>query len=148
MLSQQQNNMHLPEEETPPPLDQKHTATSASSWRGWSLWLRVLGVIVALVAPFALAFDLAILLLVLLGALSAGLLRSWWAMLIIPVAFSVGFFLSNIFEMVGGIDLPWVFPNFEGLDIFWVFIVPLAIGAAIGILIGKAKVLSTLPEPR
>jgi hypothetical protein len=54
MLSQKQNNMHWPEEETQPSLDQKLTATSDSSWRGWSLWLRVLGVVEALVGPFAL----------------------------------------------------------------------------------------------
>jgi hypothetical protein len=146
MISQKQNNMHWPEEETPPPLEQKHTATATSSWRGWSLWLRVLGVVVPLVAGFALAFPINIplnvylLMLVplLVGVVSAGLLRSWWAMLFVPVAFSVGFFLSNIFQM-GGFDLQnWAASGFEGVDILVILgVVPIAIGVAIGTPIAK-----------
>jgi hypothetical protein len=56
MLSQQQNGIHGPEEETSPPLDQEHAATSTSPWKGWSPWLRVLGVVVELAAGVALAF--------------------------------------------------------------------------------------------
>jgi hypothetical protein len=58
VLSQRQNNIHWPEEEKPPSLDQKQTVTSASSWRGWSLWLRILGGVVALGAGFAFPFPI------------------------------------------------------------------------------------------
>ena len=144
MISHEQNNIRQPEEETAPPLDQKQTSTPASSWRSWSLWLRVLGVVVPLVAGFALAFPtdiplgLYLLLPILVGVVSAGLFRSWWAMLIVPVAFSVAFFLSNIVQM-GGFDLQnWAASGFEGVDILvFLGVVPIAIGIAIGTLIGK-----------
>ena len=147
MLSQKQNNMHWPEQETPPPLEQKHTDTSASAWRGWNLWLRVLGVVVPLAAGFALFFPIAIPLNVYLfmlvplvvGVASAGMLRSWWAMLIVPVAFSVGFYLSSIFQG-GGIVLPnMADPGFvEGMLILVILgVAPIAIGVAIGTPIGK-----------
>src|SRR5579884_4315286 len=129
MISQKQNNMHWPEEET---------------WRDWSLWLRVLGVTVALVGGFAFSFPnplpLALVIVepIVLAIVSAGLIRSWWAMLMVPVAFSVGFFLGNIFQM-GGFDLEsWVASGFEGVDILVIIgVVPIVIGVAIGTPIGK-----------
>ncbi len=129
MISQKQNNMHWPGE---------------VAWRGWSLWLRVLGVAVAFVGGFAFSFPnplpLALVIVepIVLAIVSAGLLRSWWAMLIVPVAFSMGFFLGNIFQM-GGFDLQsWVASGFEGVDILVILgVVPIAIGAAIGTPIGK-----------
>jgi hypothetical protein len=146
MISQKQNDMHWPEEETPPPIDQKHISAPSSSWRGWSLWLRVLGVAVPLVGGFALAFPIDIplnmylLMLVplLVGVASAGLLRSWWAMLIVPIAFSVGFFMSNTFQM-SGFDLQnWAASGFEGVDILvFLGVMPVAIGVAIGTPIAK-----------
>jgi hypothetical protein len=140
MISQKQKNMHWPEEGTPP-LDQEHTATSASSWRGRSLWLRVLGVVVALVAPFALAllktpdeasWNVFLLLVVLVGFVSAGLLRSWWAILIVPVAFSVGFSLSESFTY--GFD-KFVPGLLSYITLF--FMVLVEIGVLIGTPIGK-----------
>jgi hypothetical protein len=154
MISHEQNNIRWPEEETPPPLAQKHTSTPASSWRGWSLWLRVLGIVVPLVAGFALfAFPIDerlfpfmhgigvyLLMTLLVGVLSAGLLRSWWAILIVPVAFSVGFFLANVYQS-GGFDfLLQSSPEgtSEGLGILvGLGIVPVALGATIGAPIGK-----------
>ncbi len=62
----------------------------------WSPWLRVLGVVVALGAPFTLALleipdsNVYPLLTILVGVVSAGLLRSWWSLLIVPAAFSLG----------------------------------------------------------
>ena len=107
MLSQQQNHLHWPEEKTPPALDQKQTVISASSWSGWSLWLRLGGGAVAVGGPFALAFllpfmklpdqaawNVYLLLLIVVGLVSSALLRSWWALLIVPVAFDVGYDLS------------------------------------------------------
>lgn len=143
MISQKQNNFHWPEEETPS-LDQEQTAPATSSWQGWSLWLRILGVVLALVGRFIFPF-LAIpdetgwsfpLSVVLVGFVSAGLLRSWWSLLIVPVAFNMGFFLSNIFQ--GGFDLQQLAAgNFEGLDFLVFFAVFVDIGVAIGTPIGK-----------
>lgn len=58
MISQKQKNIHWTEEETRPPLGQKQTSTPASSWQGWSLWLRILGVVVPLVGGFCRAFPI------------------------------------------------------------------------------------------
>jgi hypothetical protein len=148
MISQKQNNIHWPEEETLPPLDQKPTSTPASSWQGWSLWLRVLGVVVPLVGGFFRAFPipgdiplLAIFFLpVLIGVVSAGLFRSWWAMLLIPVAYTVGFYLAGVYRS-GTFD--YVLNSspdgiLEGTALLvGLGVVPIAIGAAIGIPIGK-----------
>ena len=63
-----------------------------------------------LVGGFAFSFPnplpLAVVVLepILIGFVAAALLRSWWAMLIVPVGLSAGFFLGNIFQM-GGLDL-------------------------------------------
>jgi hypothetical protein len=139
MISQKPNNFHWPEEETPPSSNQEQTAPAASSWQGWSLWLRILGVVVALGAGFGQFFPnplpLAVYFLVpvLVGVVSAGLFRSWWAMLVVPVAFSIGVMLSLIVQGQG-IDLS----SPEGWDIVLVFgVVPIVIGTAIGTRIGK-----------
>jgi hypothetical protein len=144
MIPQVHNDRIWYEEQTPPPVDQKQKSTSASSWRGWSRLLRVLGVVVPFVGGFTLSFPnplpLSVYLLepILLGIVAAGLLRSWWAMLVVPVALSVGFFLGNIFQM-GGFDLHgWAASGFEGVDILVILgVVPVAIGVAIGIPFGK-----------
>ncbi len=144
MVSREQNNIRRPEEETVPPLDQKQPSRPASSWRGWNFWLRVLGVVVPLVGGFAFSFPnplpLAVVVLepILMGFVAAALLRSWWAMLIVPVGLSAGFFLGNIFQM-GGLDLQsWAASGFEGVDIVVILgVVPVAIGVAIGTPLGK-----------
>ena len=76
--------------------------------------------------------------IILLAILSGGLLRSWWALLIVPVVFGIGFFLSNVIAQ-GGIDLvAWAASGFEGVDIFVVLLLtPLAVGAAIGVALSK-----------
>lgn len=142
MISQKPDNIRWPEEETPPPLKQKQTSIPASSWRTWSLWLRVLGVVVALVVGFALLTTPVFLplpvYLFLVGVVSAGLLRSWGAILVVPVAFGVGIFLSLVFQ-VGGFNLQGLSASgFEGVGIIVVLgVVPLAIGVAIGITLSK-----------
>ena len=45
MISQQQQNIHVPEEETPPPLDQEHATRSISSRRSWIPWLCILNML-------------------------------------------------------------------------------------------------------
>jgi hypothetical protein len=75
---------------------------------------------------------------ILFGMVSGGLLRSWWAMLIVPVAFSLGLFVLIV--AMGGFDLQKMIESgFEGLDldIPILGVVSIAIGAAIGTPIGK-----------
>ncbi len=136
------------EEETPPLADQKQQSPPAPSWRGWSWLFRILGVVVPLVGGFVLSFpnplpwslplDMYLLEPVGVGIVAAGLLRSWWAILVVPIALSMGFFLGNIFQ-VGGFDLQgWIASGFEGMDILvFLGVVPAAIGVAIGIPLGR-----------
>ncbi len=141
MIPQQSNNRN-PEEETSPPLAQTQQATPDSSWRGWGRWLRVLGVIVPLVMGSVCSFvDLSLLLIVwlpfLLGVVSAALYRSWWAVLVVPAALSLGTLLGISF-LEG--SLPNIAgPGFvEGITLFVSLgVMPMAIGAAIGAPIGK-----------
>jgi preprotein translocase subunit SecY len=142
MPSQTSKNEHWPEEETSPPLAQKQQSTPASSWRGWSRWLQVLGVVVPLVVGLVCSFiDLSLLLVVwlpfLLGGVSAALFRSWWAVLVVPISLSMGTLLS-ISLREGGL------PNIastgfaEGVTLFVALgVVPMVIGAAIGAPLGK-----------
>ncbi len=136
MLSQQQNNIHWLEDETAPSLDQKQSVTSASSWRGWSLWLRILGVVIAFVAGFALMFlqtpdeaswNVLLLLMILVGGVSAVLLRSWWSLLMVPVALNLGHALSESFQ--------YGFDTFVPSLVFGV-VVLLIVLVEIGVLIG------------
>jgi hypothetical protein len=110
MLSQQQNDIYISEEGTPPSLDQKQPSAPTFSWRSWSFWLRVIGVILAC-AGFYEGIELGefsvpwlgdwwafggLLSLILIGAVSAALIRSWWSLLIVPLAFGGGDFCSNL----------------------------------------------------
>jgi hypothetical protein len=145
MIPQVHNDIIWHEEETAPPLDQKQESTSASSWRGWSLWLRVLGVVVAFVGgiasflPIPIDVPIYVVLMappILFGMVSAGLLRSRWAILIVPVAFSLGFFVLTV--ATGGFDLQKMIESgFEGLDFLILGVVAVLIGVAIGTPIGK-----------
>ena len=143
MLTQQQNTLHSPEEETAPPLDQMQPSAPTSSWRGWSLWLRVVGVVVSLVCGLAIGAILsngwALLIFFLVGMVSAYLLRSWWAMLIVPAVFSVGAILGAAIA-VGGFDKLFTEISVNA-DAFFVFgvlcgVVPVVLGAIIGGVIG------------
>ena len=146
MISQQQNDINVNEEETPPPHDQKQPSAPTFSWRSWSLWLRVLGVVMPLVASFVYAFIDPLFLLTiwfwfLLGVVCGGLLRSWWAILILPVAFSMGILLSSIFLGDRVFQTILAAPFWAGGSVFifllWFGAIPLAIGAAICTPIGK-----------
>ncbi len=141
MPSQQHNTFNWPEEEAPPSSTQEQTTPAAFSWRGWSLWLRIIGVIVALVASFAFMFlpipnaaswNLFLLLVVLVGVVSAALVRSWWSLLMVPVAFDLGHALSE--------GLQYGFDTFF-LSLVWgavlLFIVLVEIDVAIGTPLGK-----------
>ena len=126
--------------------EQTPSATPTSSWRGWDLGLRLLGVAVAVVGGVVLSLPMAVPLAVVLvlplvvGVVSAALLRSWWALLIVPVAFRVGFVLVGI-PLAGGFDILARNSSegtIESLGILLgLQLVPVALGIAIGTPIGK-----------
>jgi hypothetical protein len=106
-----------------------------------SLPLNVLGVAVPFIVGLACAFtDLSILFLpwvaFLLGVLSAALLRSWWALLTVPVALTLGI-LPKIMVISHGLP-NMASPGFTaGVILFLlVVLVPVTIGAAIGVPLG------------
>ena len=142
MLSQKHNTFNWPEEETPSTPHPEQTVPASSSWQGWSLWLRILGVVVALVGHLALAVmatqdyqSLGALLVILVGVVSAGLIRSWWSLLIVPVLFGVGFSLSSLFTH-GFYGFGEFFSNLLSVMVL-VLIVLVEIGVLIGTPLGK-----------
>jgi hypothetical protein len=142
MLPQQSKNRPWPEEGAAPPFVHKPPATSGASWRGWSRWLRVLAVAVPVgVSLVCSCIDLSLLLVVwlpfLLGVVSAALLRSWWAVLVVPAALSLGTLLGVIVRAGGLPNL--ADPGFvEGVTLVLLLgVVPMVIGAAIGAPLGK-----------
>jgi hypothetical protein len=139
MISQQQNDIHLNEEETPPPHDQKHPSAPAYSWRSWNLWLRIIGVVLAFAGGLSILYTtMSIegnLLIILVGVVSAGLIRSWRSFLIVPGAFSLGILI-----------ILFIFADRISIDEYFILVViptllsnlVLAeIGVAIGTPIGK-----------
>ena len=126
--------------------EQTPSATPTSAWRGWDRWLRLLGVAVSvgggmvLSLPTAVPLAVALVLPLIVGMVSAALLRSWWALLIVPVAFRVGFLLVGI-PLAGGFDV-LARSSSEGIvEVFTILyglqLVPVALGIAIGTPIGK-----------
>ncbi len=126
--------------------EQTPSATPTSSWRGWDRWLRLLGVAVSVGGGVVLSLPTAVPLAVVLvmpfvvGVVSAALLRSWWALLIVPVAFRVGFVLISI-PLAGGFDVlarSSTEGTIESLGILYgLQLVPVALGIAMGTPIGK-----------
>ncbi len=126
--------------------EQTPSATPTSSWRGWDLWLHLLGGAIAVVGgvllsrPSAVPLAVVLVLLLLVGVVSAALLRSWWALLIVPVAFRVGFLLVGI-PLAGGFDVLARSSSEGAVEVFTILyglqLVPVALGIAIGTPIGK-----------
>jgi len=151
MISQQQNDIHVPEEGTPPPLDQKQPSAPTFSWRSWNLWLRIIGVVLAFAGVFvfgALGADLwELVLFILVFVVSAGLIRSWWSFLIVPGAFSLGILIMAFIYAdripFDEISLSSAFQADPAYVIFiiiptlLIILVPVEIGVAIGTPIGK-----------
>jgi hypothetical protein len=109
---------------------------------GWGRWppqVRLLGValpfVVALVCSYV---DLSILLLAwlpfVLGVVGAAILRSWWALLAIPLALVIGILPSIVLSP----DLHPSDPGFAAGTVLFVILalVPVTIGAAIGVPLG------------
>ena len=109
-------------------------------WRGRAPQLHLLGValpfVVALVCSYV---DLSILLLTwppfLVGIVGAAILRSWWALLAIPLALVIGILPSVV---LGSDGLHLTDPGFiAGTALFVVLaLVPVTAGAAIGVPLG------------
>lgn len=78
----------------------------------------------------------AVALLAFVGAVSAFLLRSWWAILIVPACFLVFWYLGGIIDALlpGRLYQPWELSGLAGmLGLFALYILPpLLAGAAIG----------------
>jgi hypothetical protein len=73
------------------------------------------------------------------GIVSGGLLRTWRAMLIVPIVFSVALFLGTVLAS-GGFDQKDIGTGDFYFVVFifaFVGVVPLALGVAIGTPIGK-----------
>ena len=126
--------------------EQIPSATPTSAWRGWDLWLRLLGVAIAVGGgvlcslPNALSLVVALALPLVVGVVSAALVRSWWALLIVPVAFRVGFLLAGI-PLAGGFDVLARSSSEGAVEVFTILyglqLVPVALGIALGTPIGK-----------
>ena len=126
--------------------EQAPSVTSTSAWRGWDRWLRLFGVAVsvgggvALSLPTAVPLAVVLTLPLLVGVVSAALVRSWWALLIVPVAFRVGFVLIGL-PLAGGFDVLARSSPEGAIEVFTILyglqLVPVAIGIALGTPIGK-----------
>jgi hypothetical protein len=78
-----------------------HRPVPAQAWRHRVSRRRLLGIVLPIAAGLVCSnVDLSILLLAwmpfLLGVLSAVVLRSWWSLLIVPLALAIGMFPSLI----------------------------------------------------
>lgn len=120
------------------------------SGQRWNWFLRSLGIAVACVGGGSVWVLLGMTggvtlplfaLMILCGFLGALLLRSWWALLFMPLAFIMGIFVVSAYQAHGLAVQKWF--DFRGVDpdiwfLFPVFFgVPLAAGAALGTFIGE-----------
>ena len=159
MISQEHVDEIQQREQAPSPVEDKHHSvpvkeqhTQVPAWyeKGRSLRLRILGVLVPILGGFLIfAFPLSmhqppfqtnsemLLTAGVLGFYGAILLRSWWALLIVPFAATIGMLLgANLpfifpgkFELVG-----WAENQYDPLSIvLYLGLVPAIIGAAIGV---------------
>lgn len=75
-------------------------------------------------------------LLALVGVVSAYLLRSWWAVLVVPACFLVFWYLGGVIDALlpGRLYRPWELSGLaEMLGLFALYILPpVLVGAAIG----------------
>jgi hypothetical protein len=148
-MGQQEQHDEMPHgEQAPSPIEEKHMLTAVEERQRMNRLVRLLGVEVALISGFLLWttsswYFLSMILGVFVAAL---LLRSWWALLVVPAAFAVGMALGAVLLplMQGG----WpalqdrMAEGFEPLDIIlifgsWLVILSTACGAVIGVGFGK-----------
>lgn len=144
-------------QEVPPtaPVGQPPIATPATTGQGWNRFLRILGVVLAIGAGIGNVYAVTAMWLSggtpvpgwlpivgvvgcgVLAAVAAALLRSWWGVLIVPVAVCVGAQLG--FLMIRGFNFQ------DGFDTMGTFsfvvvlfaVLPATVGSVIGVPIGK-----------
>jgi hypothetical protein len=102
---------------------------------GWDQLVRALGAQNENTGPYVLAFDAV---WILLAGVGAWLMRTWWALLTIPVAFFIGYMLG---AMIDGLMPGYALSSAElalGAAIFGIFyLLPLVLVALIGTVISK-----------
>ena len=126
--------------------EQTQSVAPTSSWRGWDRWLRLLGVAIAVGGgvvsslPTAVPLAVALVLPLLVGVVSAALVRSCWALLIVPVALRVGFLLVGI-PLAGAFDVLARSSSEGAVEVLTILyglqLVSVVLGIAIGTPIGK-----------
>lgn len=152
MLPDVQRNKTAQKDPTLPPVDYSpQLSRPRVSWQGKNSLLRILGVAMALGGGIAAGYAfptmeirsalvgwLALLAVVLWGALAGFLLRSWWAILIVPAVFSVSVFLGTIIQG-GRFDFQaWLATAPFAIAFVAIFgVLPLLLGVAIGTPLGK-----------
>lgn len=140
----------------PAPVSQPPVTPPAATGQGWNWFLRILGVVLAIGGGIAFIYPFHafwggkaapilpdwLVLVALIGSAvlavaAAALLRSWWAVLIAPVAFFVGGQLALL--MARGFDFQHWSAAFLSVYIsVLMFTTPLAIvGVVIGVPLGK-----------
>ena len=82
-------------------------------------------------------------LLAMIGAVGAYLVRSWWAILVVPACFLVFWYLGGVIDALlpGRLYRPWELSGLsEMLGLFALYILPpLLVGAAIGAAVSQRK---------
>lgn len=161
-VQQMPRDTTVPEAQTTPtaPVGEPPITPSAATGQGWNWLLRILGIVMAFGGGIALMATAALLpwntipeadnwtLLGVLvaeslfwGFVAALLLRSWWAILIVPVAFSAGIYLYMLYQAFqwSGFNLQQWLPSSGDAMPYWMLrgTLPATIGAVIGALFGK-----------
>jgi hypothetical protein len=152
MVSPEHVDEQKPEnKQAPSPAMKQQVRTEVEKKRVWLK--RVLGVVVPLIGGFAsiwvffiyLGIDSWFLLLpvvaLLLGAASALLFRSWWAILVVPIAFALGGFLA--YYLIPLVISPNPLDDVGFALYLWVYIGPITV--TLGALIGTA-IITTISK--
>ena len=148
---QRERGTSAPDDPTLPPVSSQPFSWSAASEHGGNWLLRLLGIGAAVGGGIALGYALPtmvigpdvllwlfVLALVAWAVLAAGLLQSWWALLIVPILSVVGLFIGSAYQAHGGALRAWFTSGVGDLDIVVALIVvPWVVGAVIGTPLGK-----------
>lgn len=142
MIPDVQHNTTTQEVQRIPAVSPPPASSVASPPRNWSLLLRILGVVVAVVGggllslPSPLPLAVWVVQPVLLGLIAALLIRAWWALFVVPIAFLAGFFVVASLQMHGFNLQAWFTSGLGDVDILLLLVVPNVLGIVIGAVIG------------
>jgi len=152
MVSPEHIDEHKPEnQQEPSPTEEQQEPVAVEKKRPWlKPLMREAAIVLSLVGSFAIVWvhftfipmDYAMWAVVeglLIGAVSAVLFRSWWALLVIPIAFSLGEFLAFYLMPLVISPNPFEIGDAGMAVILWAFAGPISslFGAILGILIVK-----------